>query len=96
MTSYAAAVVSSRVEQPNECHVHVHVDVSLIPGLHKRGLDLPLSRRLAFRKCRGRGGLGVAIAFFVLVTFLLQHRAVHRMVIRTGKRDTLTHTHARA
>ena len=58
----------------------MHVDVSLIPGLHKRGLDLPLSRRLAFRKWRGRGGLGVVIAFFVLVTFLLQHRAVHRMV----------------
>jgi|MDSW01.1.fsa_nt_gb hypothetical protein len=31
---------------------HIHDAMHTIPGLHKRGLELPMSRRLAFRKVR--------------------------------------------
>ena len=64
-----------------DSRTHIHEALHTIPGLHKRGLDLPLSRRLAFRRCRGwirGGGLAVVTMVFVVATFVAQHRAVHR------------------
>ena len=51
---------------------HIHEAMATIPGLHKRGksLELPMTKRLAFRKCRGvarnRGLLALALMLFVV------------------------------
>ena len=49
---------------------HVVEALASVPGLHKRGIDLPMTKRLAFRKCRGvarnRGLLALALMLFVV------------------------------
>ena len=53
---------------------HVVEALASVPGLHKRGIDLPMTKRLAFRKCRGvarnRGLLALALMLFVVATRL--------------------------
>ena len=47
---------------------HVVEALASVPGLHKRGIDLPMTKRLAFRKCRGvtRGKTGLLALLLML------------------------------
>ena len=52
---------------------HIHEAMATIPGLHKRGksLELPMTKRLAFRKCRNLTKRLPALLCMGLVVFLL-------------------------
>mgnify|MGYP004313140867 FL=1 len=52
---------------------HIHEAMATIPGLHKRGksLELPMTKRLAFRKCRNLTKRLPALLCMGLVGFLL-------------------------
>lgn len=52
---------------------HIHEAMATIPGLHKRGksLELPMTKRLAFRKCRSLTKRLPALLCMGLVVFLL-------------------------
>ena len=51
---------------------HIHEAMATIPGLHKRGksLELPMTKRLAFRKCRSLTKRLPAFLCMGLVVFL--------------------------
>ena len=50
-----------------DSQTHVVQALKSVPGLHKRGIDLPLTKRLAFRKCRGVARNKSLIVFLVLL-----------------------------
>ena len=62
-------VVSSPLRRVDS-ETHVVEALASVPGLHKRGIDLPMTKRRAFRKCRSvarnRGLLALLLTLFVV------------------------------
>ena len=59
---------------------HVVEALASVPGLHKRGIDLPMTKRLAFRKCRGvaRNKSLLALLLMLFVVAATSRRAPNR------------------
>ena len=71
MTLSQGSIRKSQRSAPRvDSKTHVVEALASVPGLHKRGIDLPMTKRLAFRKCRGvarnRGLLALALMLFVV------------------------------
>ena len=53
-----------------DSQTHVKRAIQSVPGLHKRGIDLPMTRRLAFRKCRSFARNKALIVLLCVLAFV--------------------------
>ena len=62
---------------------HVTEALASVPGLHKRGIDLPMTKRLAFRKCRGvaRNKSLLTLLLMLFVAAATFRRAPNRSIV---------------
>ena len=72
-----------------DSRTHINEALHTVPGLRNRGIDLPMTRRLAFRKCRGVArsrSLALIIFAFVAVAFLAQRKPPADVAAAAGTR----------
>ena len=72
-----------------DSRTHINEALHTVPGLRNRGIDLPMTRRLAFRKCRGVArsrSLALIIFAFVAVAFLAQPKPPADVAAAAGTR----------
>ena len=72
-----------------DSRTHINEALHTVPGLRNRGIDLPMTRRLAFRKCRGVArsrSLALIIFAFVAAAFLAQPKPPADVAAAAGTR----------